>query len=230
MAKIKNMGTATMKFGEGLIITGSYVNDDTALTVSGSIKIGLGTNDFTLPLKDGNNKQVLTTNGSGTVTWSDQQSAPATNVIMVHMSSNFSYNTSTENEFQTVPFNNVFQNTFGPSDFNTSNYTFTAPEEGYYHIKVALYQQTLNTDTTQYQLRISSSCDYAASHGAIAFRNYFPGGSPENTAYAHQLDRVAHLSGSDEVKITFRNIRADAESGTILRYEKHLSWFTINKL
>ena len=37
MGKIKNMGTATMKFGEGLVVTGSYVDDDTSLTVSGSI-------------------------------------------------------------------------------------------------------------------------------------------------------------------------------------------------
>jgi hypothetical protein len=74
MAKIKNMGTATMKFGEGLIVTGSYVDDDTSLTVSGSIKIGLGTNDFTLPFVDGNDKQVLTTNGNGAVTWEDVES------------------------------------------------------------------------------------------------------------------------------------------------------------
>jgi len=230
MASIKNIGTSTMKFGQGLVITGSYVNDDTSLTVSGSIKIGLGSKDFTLPLKDGNADQVLTTNGNGTVTWSNQQGGASTNVMMAHMSSNFNFNTSTANEFQDVPFNSILQNTFGPSDFNTSNYTFTAPEEGYYYINVALYQQTLNTDTTQYQLRISSSCDYAEANGAIAFRNYFPGGSAENTAHMHRLDRVAHLSGSDEVKITFRNIRADAESGTVLRHEKHLSYLTINKL
>mgnify|MGYP005628797619 CR=1 FL=1 len=70
MAKIKNMGTSTMKFGEGLIITGSYVDDDTSLTVSGSIKIGLGANDYTLPITDGSADQYIKTDGNGTLAWS----------------------------------------------------------------------------------------------------------------------------------------------------------------
>jgi hypothetical protein len=51
MASIKNMGTSTMKFSQGLIITGSYENADTSLIVSGSIKIGLASKNYTLPIK-----------------------------------------------------------------------------------------------------------------------------------------------------------------------------------
>jgi len=69
MASIKNLGTATMRFGEGAIVTGSYSDDDTSLIVSGSIKIGLGSKDFTLPLKDGSQDQVLATDGDGNVDW-----------------------------------------------------------------------------------------------------------------------------------------------------------------
>ena len=77
MASIKNLGTATMKFGQGAIVTGSYSNSDTSLTVSGSIKIGLGTNDFTLPLKDGSEDQVLITDGTGNVVWANQGGPPS---------------------------------------------------------------------------------------------------------------------------------------------------------
>ena len=39
MAKIKNMGTATMKFGEGIIVSGSAGNDTHSLIVSGSTQL-----------------------------------------------------------------------------------------------------------------------------------------------------------------------------------------------
>ena len=39
MAKIKNMGSATMRFGEGIIVTGSAGTDDYALVVTGSSNI-----------------------------------------------------------------------------------------------------------------------------------------------------------------------------------------------
>ena len=150
-------------------------------------------------------------------------------VLMAHLSTDWNYTSTTTNEFQTVPFNNVLKSTFAGSDFNTSNYTFTAPEEGFYLINVQLFQKSINTGTAQYQVRISSSCDWAENHGAIAFRGYFPGAMAETTDYTHRLDRIAHLSGSDEVKITFRNIGV-AESGTYLHSGKHTTFLTIQKL
>ena len=45
MAKIKNMGTATMRFGEGVIVTGSVGNDTKTLVVDGGAKV---TNNFTV--------------------------------------------------------------------------------------------------------------------------------------------------------------------------------------
>ena len=150
-------------------------------------------------------------------------------VLMVHLSSDFSYTSTGLNEFQTVPFNSVLKNTFGGSDFNTGTYTFTAPEEGFYLINAQLFQKGINTGTAQYQVRISSSCDWAEINGAIAFRGYFPGAMAETTDHTHRLDRIAHLSGSDEVKITFRNI-GGAESGTYLHSGKHTTYLTIQKL
>jgi hypothetical protein len=219
-----------------------FEDDQIKLETSGSTRFKISGSSgaitfneaFTFPTTDGSNNQVLKTNGSGVVTWENESGggggAPATLVLMAHLSSDFAYNTSGVNEFQTVPFNNILKSTFAGSDFDTSNYTFTAPEEGFYFINVSLYQQNINTDTGQYQVRISSSADWAESNGAIAFRNYFPGGAAENTAHMHRIDRIAHLSGSDEVKITFRNIRGSTESGTTLHSGKHLTYFSIQKL
>lgn len=229
MASIKNMGTATMKFGQGLIVTGSYESKDTSLTVSGSIKIGLGSKDYTLPVQDGNLDQVLTTDGSGTVIWADQQAAPTTKAIMVHLASDFTVSTSTSNEHLSIPFSSVQTTTFAGADFNTSNYTFTAPEEGFYFINCSLYLTSIDTSVAQYQLRISSSADWGFAGDTIAFRNYFPGAMAETTVQTLRLDRLAHLSGSDEVKITLRPIAAAGSYGTITAYP-HISYLTIHKI
>ncbi len=45
MGKIRNMGTATMRFGEGVIVTGSASNDTHSLVVDGGAKV---TNNFTV--------------------------------------------------------------------------------------------------------------------------------------------------------------------------------------
>ena len=39
MSRIKNMGTATMKFGEGVIVTGSAGNDTHSLVVTGTMAV-----------------------------------------------------------------------------------------------------------------------------------------------------------------------------------------------
>jgi hypothetical protein len=42
MAKIKNMGSATMRFGEGIIVNGSAGSDVHAMTVTGSVYVSNG--------------------------------------------------------------------------------------------------------------------------------------------------------------------------------------------
>ena len=207
----------------------------TRLKISGSQGQVTFNEAFTFPHSDGNRDQVLATDGNGAVSWVDPATggggggASDPKVLMVHLSSDWNFTTTTTNEFQTVPFNSVLKSTFGGSDFNTGTYTFTAPEEGFYLINVQMFQKSINTGTAQYQVRISSSCDWAELNGAIAFRGYFPGAMAETTDHTHRLDRIAHLSGSDKVKITFRNI-GGAESGTYLHSGKHTTFLTIQKL
>ena len=149
-------------------------------------------------------------------------------VLLAQLSSDFNVTTTSTNERLTVPFNNVLKSSFADSDFNTSTYTFTAPEEGYYFINCSLYHESINTSAAQYQVRISSSADWG-NNGSIALRNYFPAGATENSTHVHRLDRIAHLSGSDEVKIVIRPIHTAGSHGT-LNSLPHLSYFTIHKL
>ena len=159
----------------------------------------------------------------------DSGAAAATEplVLMAHISSDFNVTTSDTNEYLTVPFDSVLKSTFADSDYNTSTHTFTAPEEGYYFINCSLYHTSINDTPTQYQVRISSSADWADG-GAIAFRNHFPDSSV-TTVHTHRLDRIAHLSGSDEIKITLRPIASAGSYGKITG-RPHVSYLTIHKL
>ena len=73
MAKIKNMGTATMKFGEGIIITGSVGLDSPALVVSGTSVIKSNVSgDYSLLVDNDQSSQghglKVTSDGTGTGT------------------------------------------------------------------------------------------------------------------------------------------------------------------
>ena len=91
-----------------------------------------------------------------------------------------------------------------------------------------MYHESINTSAAQYQVRISSSAGWG-NNGSIALRNYYPAGATENSVHVHRLDRIAHLSGSDEVKIVIRPISAAGTYGT-LNSLPHVSYFTIQKL
>ena len=220
-------------FGEDRIDL--QTSGSTRLKISGSQGQITFNEAYTFPYLDGARDQVLATDGAGAVSWVDPASGGGgltatsdSKVLIAHLSSTFDLTTSTTDEFMDVPFNNVLKNTFGPSDFNTGTYTFTAPEEGFYFINCSLYHQSMDVNATQYQVRISSSADWAVN-GAIAFRNYFPAGATENTNYTHRLDRIAHLSGSDQVKITIRPLASAGDKGD-LNSNASLTYLTIQKL
>ena len=220
-------GDTKIDFGEDRIDL--QTDGSTRLKISGSNGAITINEAYTLPAADGNRDQVLTTDGDGSVSWSTPAGGGgSTLVLMAHLSSNFNITTSDTNEHLTVPFNSVLKTTFAGSDFNTSNYTFTAPEEGFYFINCSLYHTSISAAPTQYQVRISSSADWGYD-GTIAFRNFFPGAMAETTVHTHRLDRIAHLSGSDQVKITIRPIASAGAYGTITA-GRHVSYLTIHKL
>lgn len=161
MGKLKNIGTATMKFNEGLVITGSYVDDDTALSVSGSIKIGLGSKDYTLPIKDGNANQVLTTDGNGVVSFSNSVGG-GTDVLKIALAAdtNFVWN-GNSGDFHKVPFTRNLLDTFSGTPFNTATNVFTAPSDGVYEFSVQLTFNNIQDDATQYQAWLMTSVSSA---------------------------------------------------------------------
>lgn len=72
-------GTNVFEVGANLAslnVTGEAIvqsaNVETLVVGVGSIQVGSGSNNFTLPAGDGANNQVLVTDGNGTVTWQNQ--------------------------------------------------------------------------------------------------------------------------------------------------------------
>lgn len=208
------------------------------LDVAGKIAI---TAESSTPSQPSDGQGYLYTKTDGKIYWRSYDVAetdltavgegggtPATLVLMAHVSSDFNVTTTSQNEYLTVPFDSVLKTTFAGSDFNTSTHTFTAPEEGYYFINCSLFHNSISATPTQYQIRISSSADWGYG-GAIAFRNFFPGAMAETTTHTHRLDRIAHLSGSDEVKITIRPVAGAGSYGKIVGLP-HVSYLTIHKL
>ena len=219
-------GDSGIDFGEDRIDL--QTNGSTRLKISGSNGQITFNEEYTFPHSDGNRDQVLATDGDGAVSWVNP-GAPATpEVLIVHLGALFNFTTSTTNESQTVPFNTVLKNTFPDGSYNTSTYLFTAPEEGYYDISLSLYHQNMN-NVSQYQLRISSSCSWAESLGAIGFSQRRPDEHEATSTWTHQINRVAHLSGSDTVGVTLRTINS-AEEGSSVHNGRHLTWLTIRKL
>lgn len=220
-------------FGEDRIDL--QTSGSTRFKISGSNGAITFNEAFTFPTSDGTANQILETNGSGQLSWVDNSGGGGelaatsdSKVLIAHLGSTFNVTTTSTNERLTVPFNSVLKNSFAASDFNTSTYTFTAPEEGYYFINCSLYHESINTSVSQYQVRISSSAGWG-NNGSIALRNYFPAGAAENSIHVHRLDRIAHLSGSDEVKIVIRPIYTAGSHGT-LNSLPQLSYLTIQKL
>jgi len=219
-------GDTIIDFGEDRIDL--QTNGSTRFKISGSNGAITFNEAYTFPAADGDLDQVLVTDGSGELIWAGMPPASA-EVVMAHLSSDFTFTTTATDEFQTVPFNSVLKDSFPSAAFNTETNLFTAPAEGYYEISVQLYHRNMN-NIDQYQTRISSSCSWAEANGAIAFYQYKPNEHSTISTHMHQLSRIAHLSGSDTVGITFRTIKTGADEGSSIHSGKHLSYFTVRKL
>lgn len=100
---------------------------------------------LTMPVNAGSNAQVLTTNGSGALSW--QYSVPRV-TVHAYLSSNTNINAS--NTPQIIPFNTTLVDV--GNNFNTTTNTFTAPVAGYYHIVSALSFDANRTQVRYYEL------------------------------------------------------------------------------
>lgn len=67
--RIKNMGTATAKFGEGIIVEGHIPYQVESIQCKGILSISGSSSKYFLPNEDGTEEQVMQTDGQGMVSW-----------------------------------------------------------------------------------------------------------------------------------------------------------------
>jgi hypothetical protein len=146
-------------------------------------------------------------------------------VVIIGMSADWGFNTTTVNEKQTVPFDQVDQNSFGSAVFDTATNTFTAPEDGFYYLNLSLYQSGIdNLETTQYQVKIEATGKiYGAAH-----MQHYPESELGAYAHTHKLDKVVYLTAGDQIWVSIKNV-GTADSTTISAFD-HVTYLSVNKL
>jgi len=124
---------------------------------------------------------------------------PAFLVQMSQDLTNFSTGTD-----HTIVFNSEVYDT--NADYNTSNYTFTAPVTGKYNVSCSIYIQNLDTAATYYQLKMVSSL---GTYTTILDPNF----SADNLYYSWSTSPILlALDANDTVKMQIRQTGGTAQT------------------
>ena len=172
MPKIKNMGTSTGKFKEGLIITGSYDSNDTSLVLSGTVKIGLGTNDYELPISDGSANQYIKTDGNGNLTWSTVSASGGS--FIQDADNNTKIQTEESNDenkirFDTAGTERMIIDENGKVGIGTSSPATTLDVEGTFNVENTVTFSGLSSTTGHPLLMVTSSNNTLSSSDSIKY-------------------------------------------------------------
>ena len=226
------MGSDTSVFisgstdGSGQTVFGGDV------VTSGSLKIS---DSFTLPTTAGSQDQVLTSDGSGNVTWENQMSAPAAEVLKVGLSGDYTFNSTSANENQTVPFNTTIFDTFpGGAGWDTSNYKFISGEDGYYEITAHLTYDVLQSDASQYQAFIMTSgpggTTSAGAGGDYAAIHQLNAATTALDMLTANFSTILYLSASHTGSITVRQIGGTFNTTKVRGTGTNQSFVCVKKL
>lgn len=166
---------------------------DQNTTDDGSVRVGAYGND--LQLFAGGSARILA-DSTGAVTM------PAQPAFLVQMSQDLTnFSTGTDH---TIVFNSEVYDI--NADFNTSNYTFTAPVTGKYNVSCSIYIQNLDTAATYYQLKMVSSL---GNYTTILDPNF----SADNLYYSWSTSPILlALDANDTVKMQIRQTGGTAQT------------------
>ena len=200
---------------DNALIYGEF--DTNILRVNGTLQISNPTaTGYALPPADGTANQVLTTDGSGVVTWQNGGAGSSTlSISNVNLSGNqtiTSANTWTKVEFDNVDFD---LNT----DFDTGNNEFVVPADGIYRI-TAMYTSNSNLNNNDtFGIRIR------AAGNNIQEVNYKH--MNENSAVVRQVSSLTQLNAGDTIEI---QARVNSASGLTIDNNSKFTSFSVERV
>jgi hypothetical protein len=162
----------------------------------GRVSLGETTGSrYLMPDSDGTTGQVMTTDGSGNVTWQAAGSSGTTfSLTKVHLTSNQTYSGGGQD---VMDFDNVLIDL--NSDFDTSTNRFVASQAGYYRITASYNTTATNATTDRFGLNIWINNAFAK------YNIYTHHGSG---TIVRQVSHIAQLAIGD-----FIDVRMFGESG-----------------
>ncbi|WP_186991940.1 beta strand repeat-containing protein [Constantimarinum furrinae] len=195
------MGNGTLATGTNEMAVGSYNKSGT----NRSFVVGNGTSAsarsnalevfntgavtfneaYTFPTSDGSNGQVLTTNGSGTLSWENGSGSGSLSRVRVTLSSNQSIPLST---WQKLPFD--IESFDSNNEFDTSTNAFTATTAGYYQVNARM--RVTSSVVNKIAIYVNGSPYSIASNGTNAERSIY-------------VESLLSLNASDTVEIYAHN-------------------------
>ena len=184
---------------------------------------------YTLPTNDGSDKQVLSTNGAGVVTWESAAGgggAAEIDIIKLALAedTNFTWNGSS-GDYHQVPFTRTLVDTFSSNPYSTGTNYFTAPSDGVYEFHVRLTLNNIQSGATQYQgwLMTTSGSGVFSQNGyhAAAITQF----DPPTSQSILKLDMftVVDLSANHSASVFIRQIGGNQNNCHLMHWPMQTS-------
>ena len=158
---------------------------------------------WTLPAADGTSGQVLSTNGSGTLSWISG-AGHATSWISVTLDADSDPFSSNSNIFDEDNFTSFASTTHDSSGitYTSSTGRFTVPNTGTYKISLNLFFELENTNLINLQVRINGTTDIY-NHTDISFADSEATSDCDDRFGEITIDLIESLTASDYLEFLF---------------------------
>ena len=213
-----------------------FQDNDVRIATAGSTRLKVSSGAvtineaYTLPTNDGSDKQVLSTNGAGVVTWETTSGGGGgggeIDIIKLALAedTNFTWNGSS-GDYHQVPFTRTLVDTFSSNPYSTGTNYFTAPSDGVYEFHVRLTLNNIQSGATQYQgwLMTTSGSGVFSQNGyhAAAITQF----DPPTSQSILKLDMftVVDLSANHSASVFIRQIGGNQNNCHLMHWPMQTS-------
>lgn len=214
---ISHTGTTSLLAGNEL----RFYNP--AGTFYSSIKAGVITGaspaTLVLPLTNGSSGQVLSTDGSGNLSWS----STGTNLSRVDAYIATTSQTTTATT-ETIIFNQADINPGGGPDYNTTTGVYTVPATGYYWINAQVCVQAVDVGTKTIDLVVNTVAKTGYQSYVVLPTITNSGSGPIYETHMINFGCLVHLTAADAVRIDYTGTTGDI----LLKNATHLSAYLMS--